>query len=98
MRIRGLLARIWAGLSILLVLAVILFLFVFIFLRGGSVITWDFLSQPPSGAVLGEEGGILPAITGSLAFTLTATVLAAFRPLPQRCIWCFSVRVGVSAA
>ena len=58
-----------------LVLAVILFLFVFIFIQGGSVITWDFLSQAPSGAVLGEEGGILPAITGSLAFTLTATVL-----------------------
>ena len=75
MRVRGLIARIWAGLSIVLVLAVILFLFVFIFIQGGSVITWDFLSQAPSGAVLGEEGGILPAITGSLAFTLTATVL-----------------------
>ena len=75
MRARGMIARIWAELSILLVLAVILFLFVFVFIQGGSVITWDFLSQPPSGAVLGEEGGILPAITGSLAFTLTATVL-----------------------
>ena len=29
MRVRGLIARIWAGLSIVLVLAVILFLFVF---------------------------------------------------------------------
>jgi phosphate transport system permease protein len=56
---------------------VVVFLFVFVFIKGGSTITWEFLSTPPSGLVLGSEGGILPAITGSLAFTLTAIVVGA---------------------
>ena len=75
MRIRGFVARLWAYCSIFLVVAVVLFLFVYVFVQGSSVISWEFLTQPPSGAVLGEEGGILPAITGSFAFTVTATML-----------------------
>ena len=45
------------------------------FYRGAGTISWEFLSQPPRGAVLGEEGGIWPAIVGSLCFTATAIVL-----------------------
>lgn len=59
----------------LLVAGVILFLFGFVFYEGSSVISWEFLTQAPSGAVLGEEGGIWPAIVGSLCFTATAVVL-----------------------
>lgn len=77
MRIKGALIRIWAYAGIITVSAAIVFLFVFVFIKGASTISWDFLSQSPSGAVLGEEGGILPAITGSLAFTLTAVVIGA---------------------
>lgn len=77
MRLRGTLTRIWAYLGIILVCATVLFLFIYVFIKGGSTITWEFLSQSPSGAILGEEGGILPAITGSLCFTLTAVVLGA---------------------
>ncbi len=69
------LVRIWADVSMLLVIAVILYLFGYIFVHGAGSISWSFLTEAPKGAVLGEEGGIFPAITGSLAFTLTAVVL-----------------------
>ena len=70
MHIRGLFTKIWAYTGIIVVSVVIVFLFAFVFWKGGSTITWEFLSTPPAGLVLGSEGGILPAITGSLAFTL----------------------------
>ena len=38
-----------------------------VFYRGAGTISWEFLSQSPRGAVLGEEGGIWPAIVGSLS-------------------------------
>lgn len=72
---RGHLTRLWAYGSMVLVAGVILFLFGFVFYEGSSVISWEFLTQAPSGAVLGEEGGIWPAIVGSLCFTATAVVL-----------------------
>lgn len=72
---RGHLTRLWAYGSMLLVAGVILFLFGFVFYEGSSVISWEFLTQAPSGVVLGEEGGIWPAIVGSLCFTATAVVL-----------------------
>lgn len=72
---RGHLTRLWAYGSMVLVADVIVFLFAFVFYEGSSVISWEFLTQAPSGAVLGEEGGIWPAIVGSLCFTATAVVL-----------------------
>ena len=47
------------------------------FYRGADTISWEFLTQAPSGAVLGEEGGIWPAIVGSICFTATAIVLGS---------------------
>lgn len=67
--------KIWGFLSIAIVTVVILFLFVFTFYKGSKVISIKFLTQRPSGVVLGKEGGILPAIIGSLYFTGTAAVL-----------------------
>lgn len=72
---RGHLTRLWAYGSMVLVAGVIVFLFAFVFYEGSSVISWEFLTQAPGGAVLGEEGGIWPAIVGSLCFTATAVVL-----------------------
>ena len=72
---RGLTAQIWAYLSIGLTVGVIVFLFLYVFIQGASTISLEFLTAAPSGAVLGEEGGIFPAIMGSIAFTLTAIVL-----------------------
>ena len=73
MRGKGL--RIWALISFGLVMAVIVFLFVYVGIQGAGTVSWEFLTQPPRGAILGLEGGIWPAIAGSLCFTLTAVVL-----------------------
>ena len=72
---RGTLTKLWAYGSMLLVAAIVLFLFGYVFYQGAGTITVEFLTQAPRGAVLGEEGGISPAIVGSLCFTGTAVVL-----------------------
>ena len=72
---KGKMTKLWAYVSIALVVASILFLFVYVFIRGAGTITWEFLSQPPKGAILGMEGGVWPAIGGSLCFTAVAIVL-----------------------
>ena len=71
------LTKYWAYLSMGLVTAIILFLFGYVFYRGADTISWEFLTQAPSGAVLGEEGGIWPAIVGSICFPATAIVLGS---------------------
>ena len=63
-------------LSFLLIFSALLFFFLYIFYKGYKVISPSFLLEAPKGMVLGEEGGIFPAITGSLAFSLTALVLS----------------------
>ena len=77
MKAKSLLLKIWAGLSFLLTVGVILFLFLFVFIKGFGVISWEFLTDVPRGAVIGTEGGILPAILGSLCFTLVAIIFAS---------------------
>ena len=72
---KGKMTKLWAYVSIALVVTSILFLFVYVFIRGAGTITWEFLSQPPKGAILGMEGGVWPAIVGSLCFTAVAIVL-----------------------
>lgn len=72
---KGKMTKLWAYVSIALVVASILFLFVYVFIRGAGTITWEFLSQSPKGAILGMEGGVWPAIVGSLCFTAVAIVL-----------------------
>ena len=72
---KGKMTKLWAYVSIALVVASILFLFVYVFIRGAGTITWEFLSQPPKGAILRMEGGVWPAIVGSLCFTAVAIVL-----------------------
>ena len=75
MKIRNMLVKIWAYGGMLITASLVLFLFIYVFYKGSGTISWEFLSQPPKGAVLGEEGGIWPAIAGSLCFTGTAVVL-----------------------
>ena len=67
--------KLWAYFSFGMVCAVILFLFGYVFYRGAGTISVEFLTQAPKGLILGEEGGIFPAIVGSLCFTGTALVL-----------------------
>lgn len=69
--------RVWIWSSITLVCAVVIFLFCYIFYRGAGAISWKFLTDVPRGAVIGSEGGIRPAIVGSLKFTALAVFVAA---------------------
>lgn len=64
----------WAYTAMLLTVGTVLFLFAYIFVLGRPAITWEFLTGTPKGSILGSEGGILPAIVGSLLFTLVACV------------------------
>lgn len=73
----GILVRAWAYVGMGFVSAAVLFLFGYVFWRGAPAISWEFLTQAPSGLVLGEEGGIWPAIAGSLWFTTVAVLIAA---------------------
>lgn len=62
--------------GIALVMALILFIFGYCFVNGYSLISWDYLTASPSGVILGEEGGIFPAIVGSLMFVIVAVVVS----------------------
>lgn len=90
--IKSRLTQVWAYAGIGLVLGSILFLFVYVFVRGAGTITWEFLTQAPAGAVLGEEGGIWPAILGSFAFTCTAIVLGGIPAIGAALFMVFYVR------
>lgn len=71
------LVQAWAVLSAAAVFGVILYLFLYIFCRGAGAISWQFLTDVPRGLVIGTEGGILPAIVGSLYYTLIAAAFAS---------------------
>ena len=77
MRWIGTLTRFWAWLSTALVGLIILFLFGYVFEHGAGNISLEFLTQSPKGMVLGSEGGIWPAIAGSLYFTGAAVVMGS---------------------
>ncbi|MCR4955788.1 MAG: ABC transporter permease subunit [Lachnospiraceae bacterium] len=83
---RSLVIKIWAYVSMAVVVGVIVFLFGYIFIKGVGDISMDFLTQSPKGVVLGQEGGIYPAITGSIFFTLTAVVIGAI-PAIATALW-----------
>jgi len=68
------------GITILTVLPII-GLVVFIIIKGAPAISWEFLTSAPSNGM--KEGGILPAIVGTLYLTLGTAL--------------FSIPVGVAA-
>lgn len=54
-----------------------------IIIRGGAALSWEMISQPPSGGFyLGKGGGILNAIVGSLLVAGGATVVSLLVALP----------------
>lgn len=56
------------------VMALVLFILGYIFVRGIGSIDWEFLSQPPRMSM--TQGGIWPAIYGTLALTFWTAVFA----------------------
>lgn len=77
MRMLAKAVQLWAWISLCAVIALLVWLFAYVFVKGAGVITPSFLMDAPKGAVLGMEGGIFPAITGSLCFTATAVILGS---------------------
>ena len=61
-------------LALALVLAVIVFILADIATKGAGAISWEFLSQPPRRGM--TEGGIFPAIFGTLLVTAISALLA----------------------
>ena len=76
-RVRGLAEA--AGFALLrgaglLVVAVLVLIVLDIWLRGSGVLSWEFLSQPPRRGM--TEGGIYPAIVGTLLVSLITMIFA----------------------
>ena len=88
----GAAAKVWAIASVAITFGAIVFLFGYVFSQGASTISWEMLTEPPRGYVLGEEGGIAPAIAGSLAFTATAVVLGGIPAIACALLVTFYVR------
>lgn len=70
--------KIFSYICFFMVICIILYIYVYFFYRSRKVLSLEFLFDMPRGAILGEEGGIFPAIVGSIYFSLTAVIIAFF--------------------
>jgi len=61
-----------------IVVAVTFFVFGYILYRGALSITWGFVSDRPRGIPIGAEGGVFPAITGTVYLGALAGLMAGF--------------------
>lgn len=75
--IKNIILFLWYFCSSLIVISIILFIFLYIFFKGGSAVNLNFILDHPRGTPLGMEGGILPAILGSITLTLLACLSAS---------------------
>jgi phosphate transport system permease protein len=55
---------------------VLVFIFYYIIRKGAGEITYEYISSPPSGFPVGTEGGIFPAIIGSIMLMAIASIIA----------------------
>lgn len=79
----------WYFISTFIVVSTVIFIFVYIFMKGASSVNLQFIFDSPKGMPLGMEGGILPAILGSLALTLLACISAATLGVSTAIYLCF---------
>lgn len=70
------LTKIWIISSIVFLFLILFFIFVYVINNGSQSITFDFIMSKPSGSPIGKEGGIFPAIIGTLQLGLIATMSA----------------------
>lgn len=69
--------KIWVIASVLTVLTTLVYIFLFIAKGGFKVINPEFIFGKPKGFPPGAEGGIFPAIIGSLMLTFIACIFAS---------------------
>lgn len=80
-KLKGLLFKWWLLVSTVTVLLTLVFIFGYIFSHGIDAVSLDFILSGPKGIPLGSEGGIFPAIIGSLALMLVACAFAGLLAL-----------------
>ncbi|MTI66946.1 MAG: ABC transporter permease subunit [Firmicutes bacterium] len=68
--------KFWSIVSGLMVLFLVTYIFGFIILNGMDALSFEFIIDKPKGSPLGTEGGIYPAIIGSIYFTLIAITIS----------------------
>lgn len=73
--------KLWIIISTIMVVTTIVFILLYILRRGLSSINLEFIFGRPRGIPLGSEGGILPAIVGSLLLMILACLFASFLAL-----------------
>lgn len=71
------LLKLWCFISGYMVLGTLLYIISYIFIKGAPAISLEFLTGLPKGVPLGREGGIYPAIVGSLYLMLVACIFAS---------------------
>lgn len=76
-RIQDNLFKLWIIVSTVIVIGVLLFIPGYILIKGSSSINLEFIFNKPKGIPLGSEGGIFPAIVGSLLLMFLACVFSS---------------------
>lgn len=66
----------WFWVSGLLILVILMAIIIYLIWRGGAFINSEFILKSPGGFPLGTEGGIFPAIKGTLWLILLALVIS----------------------
>ncbi|KZL92249.1 phosphate ABC transporter permease PstA [Clostridium magnum] len=79
----------WYFISTFIVVSIVIFIFGYIFIKGAPAINLQFIVDSPKGTPLGMEGGILPAILGSLALVLIACISSAILGISTAIYLCF---------
>lgn len=80
-KIKDFLLKVWIILSVITLISVTSLIIVYIFKSGISSISMDFIFKEPKGFPIGSEGGIFPAITGSLMLMIISSLIASILAL-----------------
>ena len=72
---------VWVVVSGLLALGITFWLFLFLLYKGGSLVSPEFFLEEPKGLQLGTEGGVFPAIVGSLLLGGLSGLMGGFLSL-----------------
>ncbi|MDY0278241.1 MAG: phosphate ABC transporter permease PstA [Acholeplasma sp.] len=67
----------WIIISAIIVFLIVTYIFGYIFINGLSSINFEFIFGDPRGMPIGSEGGIFPAIVGSLFLMVIACIFAS---------------------
>jgi phosphate transport system permease protein len=73
---KHILIKVWSIVSGFLIFSILIGILGFIWINGSETLSYKFIFENPKGFPVGTEGGILPAIIGSIYFTIIAVVLA----------------------